>query len=319
MQKPEVVIGGVKVGKGHPVFIIGEIGINHNGDLAIAKKLIDASIEAGVNAVKFQKRTVPVVYTKEELDKPRDVPANIISNAIKRKVLSPEAVKRLAESNLTETTNGDLKWALEFTKDEYAEIDRYCKEKGITWFASPWDEESVDFLEQFDPPCYKIASASLTDAHLLKYIRSKGRPVLLSTGMSTMEQIRKAVEILGEKDLVILHCVSTYPAEHKDINLKVIHTLEEEFPNIPVGYSGHERGVQVSVAAAVMGATVVERHITLDRAMWGSDQAASLEPKGMELVVRDIRTFEESHSDGVKKVLPEEEPIIKKLRRKSDF
>lgn len=314
-----VKIGSTYVGEGHPVFVIAEIGINHNGDVAMAKKLIDAAVEAGCNAVKFQKRTVSVVYTEAELAKPREVPAHIISAAINRKVLSPEAVKRLVDSNLTQTTNGDLKWALEFTAEEYKVIDTYCKEKGIMWFASPWDEASVDFLEKFNPPCYKIASASLTDTGLLKHIKSKGRPVILSTGMSTLEQVEKAVKILGEKDLILLHCVSTYPAEHKDINLKGIHTLQKKFPNVVVGYSGHERGVQISVAAAVMGASVIERHITLDRAMWGSDQAASLEPKGMELVVRDIRTFEEARGDGVKAVLPAEEPIIAKLRRKKDF
>lgn len=312
-------LGNTLVGDGQPAFIVAEIGINHNGDVSLAKKLIDAAIEAGCNAVKFQKRTIPVVYTAEELAKPREVPALIVSNAINRKVLSAEAVKRLTESNLASTTNGDLKWALEFTADEYKEIDRYCKEKGIMWFASPWDEESVDFLEQFNPPAYKVASASLTDANLLKHIRSKGKPVIISTGLSTMEQVEKAVEILGEKDLIILSCVSTYPSEHKDINLKMIHTLKKRFPNVVIGYSGHERGPGVSVAAAVMGAHMIERHITLDRTMWGSDQAASLEPKGMELMVRDIRVFEEAHGDGVKKVIPAEEPIIAKLRRKKDF
>jgi N-acetylneuraminate synthase len=312
-------IGGVEVGEGQPVFIIAEIGINHNGDITIAKKLIDAAVEAGCNAVKFQKRTVSVVYTEAELAKPREVPAHIVSGAINRKVLSPEAVKRLVDSNLTNTTNGDLKWALELTADEYKEIDRYCREKGVMWFASPWDEASVDFLEQFNPPCYKIASASLTDTNLLKHIRSKGKPVILSTGLSTMEQIGKAVQILGEKDLVLLSCVSTYPSENKDINLEVIRTLQNKFPTLVIGYSGHERGVQISVAAAVMGAKVIERHITLDRTMWGSDQAASLEPKGMELVVRDVRAFEEAKGDGVKRVLDAELPIIEKLRRKKDF
>jgi N-acetylneuraminate synthase len=314
-----VYIAGTPIGGKHPAFIIAELGINHNGDVAIAKRLIDAAIEAGANAIKFQKRTVSIVYTQEELSRAREVPPQIIANAISRKVLSRDAVKRLAASNLTQATNGDLKWALEFTFDEYKEIDRYCKEKGIMWFGTPWDEESVDFLEKFNPPCYKIASASLTDASLLRFVRSKGKPVILSTGMSTMEQIQKAVKILGEKDLILMHCVSTYPAELRDINLEVIPTLEKKFPNATIGYSGHERGVEISVAARVMGASVVERHLTIDRAMWGSDQAASLEPKGMGLMVRDIRAFEEARGNGVKAVLPAEEAIIAKLRRKRDF
>lgn len=314
-----VKIGDTHVGDGYPIFIIAEIGINHNGDVATAKRLIDAAVAAGCNAVKFQKRSVPVVYSEAELAKPREVPAHVIANAIARKVLARDAVKRLIESNLTQTTNGDLKWALEFTSSEYNELHKYCREKGIMWFASPWDEESVDFLEEFDVPCYKIASASLTDAGLLRYIRATKKPAILSTGMSTVSQIDKALSILGDKNVVLLHTVSTYPAEHKDINLKVIHTLQKRFPTVVVGYSGHERGVGISVAAAVMGAAVIERHITLDRAMWGSDHAASLEPKGIELLVRDIRAFEEAHGDGVKTVVSAEEPIIAKLRRVKDF
>lgn len=312
-------IGKNYVGKGYPVFFVAEIGINHNGDIAIAKKLIDVAVEAGCNAVKFQKRTVPIVYTPEELAAPREVPFEIIDLAIKRNILSPEALKRLADSNFKKTTNGDLKWALEFTADEYKEIDLYCKQKRIMWFASPWDEESVDFLDTFDVPCYKIASPSLTDTGLLRHIRSKGKPVILSTGMSTMEQIEKAVEILGEKDLIILHCVSTYPAENEEINLNAIYTLQERFPNSAIGYSGHERGLQISFAAGAIGALLIERHITLDRAMWGSDQAASLEPRGLELLIRDIRVFERARGDGIKKVIPKEAPIIEKLRRKQDF
>lgn len=314
-----VLIGKNYVGKGYPVFFVAEIGINHNGDVSIAKKLIDAAVEAGCNAVKFQKRTVPVVYSREELARPREVPFDVIDSAMKRKVLSTESIKRLADSDYKETTNGDLKWAIEFTADEYKEIDIYCKKKGIMWFASPWDEESVDFLDKFNPPCYKIASPSLTDTGLLLHIRSKGKPIILSTGMSTMEQIEKAVEILGEKDLIILHCVSTYPAEHEEINLNAIYTLQERFPNSVIGYSGHERGLQISFAAGAIGALLIERHITLDRTMWGSDQSASLEPKGLELLIRDIRAFERARGDGIKKIILKEAPIIAKLRRKQDF
>jgi len=290
MAKNVVSVAGKLIGSGQPCFVIAELGINHNGSLEIAKKLIDVAVKAGCHAVKFQKRTVEVVYTPEELTKPRENPFG--------------------------STNGDLKRGLEFGKDQYDEIDRYCREKGILWFASPWDEGSVDFLEQYDSPCYKIASASLTDDGLLRYVLDKGRPIILSTGMSTMEQVRHAVSVLGEKELVILHCVATYPSKDTELNLLVIQTLMKEFPNIPIGYSGHESGVAMSLAAVAMGACVVERHITLDRSVWGSDQAASLEPKGIELLIRDIREFEGAKGDGVKRVLETEIPIMKKLRRK---
>ena len=290
MAKNVVSVAGKLIGSGQPCFVIAELGINHNGSLEIAKKLIDVAVKAGCHAVKFQKRTVEVVYTPEELTKPRENPFG--------------------------STNGDLKRGLEFGKDQYDEIDRYCREKGILWFASPWDEGSVDFLEQYDSPCYKIASASLTDDGLLRYVLDKGRPIILSTGMSTMEQVRHAVSVLGEKELVILHCVATYPSKDTELNLLVIQTLMKEFPNIPIGYSGHESGVAMSLAAVAMGACVVERHITLDRSVWGSDQAASLEPKGIELLIRDIREFEVAKGDGAKRVLETEIPIMKKLRRK---
>ncbi|KKW08804.1 MAG: N-acetylneuraminate synthase [Parcubacteria group bacterium GW2011_GWA1_49_26] len=255
MERKKVTIGGKTIGEGEPTFIIAEIGINHNGSLENAQKLIDVAVDAGCDAVKFQKRTIDVVYTPEELVRPRE---SVFGN-----------------------TNGDLKRGLEFGEKEYAEIDRYCKEKGIMWFASPWDEGSVDFLAKFDIPCYKIASPSLTDDNLLRHVRSKGKSIILSTGMSTVEQIRHAVEVLSEDDLVLLHCTSTYPGADEELNLKVIPWLKEQF-SCPIGYSGHEVGVYSSLVAAVLGACVVERHITLDRAMWGSDQAASLEPQGIE-------------------------------------
>ncbi len=284
-----VKIGTKSLGPGQPCFIIAEIGINHNGSLEIVKKLIDAAVAAGCDAVKFQKRTVDVVYSAEELARPRENPFG--------------------------TTNGDLKRGLEFGVDQYKEIDRYCKEKGILWCASCWDEASVDFMEQFAPPFYKIASASLTDDALLKYHRAKGRPILLSTGMSTLEQIDHAVEVLGKKDLVVLHCTSTYPSKLEELNLSAIPVLMERY-GVPIGYSGHEVGLSPSIAAAVLGACTVERHITLDRAMWGSDQAASVEPQGFERLVRDIRMWETARGDGVKKVYESEKPIIAKLRRK---
>ena len=278
------------IGEDYPCFITAEIGINHNGNLDITKKLIDIAAESGCDAVKFQKRTVDVVYTSEELARARENPFG--------------------------TTNGDLKRGLEFSDEGYGAIDQYCKEKGILWFASCWDEGSVDFIDKFDPPCYKIASASLTDTDLLRHTRTKGKPIILSTGMSTMEQIEKAVEALGEDDLIILHCISTYPMEDHEANLSVIKTLQDKFPNIPIGYSGHEKGISLSVSAVVLGACMVERHITLDRTAWGSDQAASIEPRGLEMLVRDIRKFEVARGDGVKRVLESEIPIIEKLRRK---
>lgn len=276
------------IGDGEPTFIVAEIGINHNGSLETAKQLIDVAVQAGCDAVKFQKRTIEVVYTPEELARPRE--------------------------SVFGDTNGDLKRGLEFGEKEYAEIDDYCKEKGIIWFASPWDEGSVDFLAKFDIPCYKIASACLTDDNLLRHVRSKGKPVILSTGMSTVEQIRHAVEVLREDDLVILHCTSTYPAADEELNLKVISWLKEQF-SCPIGYSGHEVGVYSSLVAVVLGACVVERHITLDRAMWGSDQAASLEPQGIERLVRDIRRVPVWLGDGRKRVFESELPILEKLRR----
>jgi len=284
----EVKIGTTKVGDGYPCYIVAEIGINHNGDIEIAKKLIDVAAAGGCNAVKFQKRTIDVVYTKDELDKPRENPFG--------------------------DTNGDLKYGLEFGVDEYHEIDSYCKENDILWFASCWDEKSVDFIDQFRTPCYKLASASLTDDNLLLHTRSKGRPIILSTGMSTLEQIDHAVEVLGKNDLIILHSCSTYPAYYEELNLRVIPLLRERY-KIPIGYSGHETGIPSTVAAVAMGACMVERHISLDRSMWGSDQAASLEPNGITRLVRDIRLVETAMGDGIKRVVEREVPIMKKLRR----
>lgn len=284
-----VKIGNKLIGDSQPCFIIAEIGINHNGDIAMAKKLIDMAIDCGCDAVKFQKRTVDVVYSKEELAKERQ---SVFGN-----------------------TNGDLKYGLEFGLKEYTEIDTYCKEKGIIWFASCWDEGAVDFIDQFNPPCYKIASASLTDDTLLKHTRAKGKPILLSTGMSTLEQIKHAVEILGKEELVIYHCTSTYPSDASEQNLLVIKQLKELF-DCPIGFSGHERGITPSTIAVALGACSIERHITLDRTNWGSDQAASLEKTGLQHLVRDVRQIPSMLGDGHKKVFEREVPIIEKLRRK---
>ncbi len=284
----EVRIGNTLVGDGYPCFVIAEIGINHNGDMAIAKKLIDVAVEAGCNAVKFQKRTIDVVYTQEELARSRENPFG--------------------------PTNGDLKRGLEFGCEQYREINAYCREKRVLWGASCWDEGSVDFIEQFDVAFHKVASASLTDDGLLKHIRSKGRPVIISTGMSNLDQIDHAVRLIGKQNLILLHSCSTYPAYYEELNLRVIPVLRQQF-GVPVGYSGHETGIPSSSAAVALGACVIERHITLDRSMWGSDQAASLEPNGIERLVRDIRLIETSMGDGVKRVLDREVPIMQKLRR----
>lgn len=284
----EVKIGDTFVGDGHPCYIVAEIGINHNGDIELAKQLIELADAAGCNAVKFQKRTIDMVYTAEELAKPRENPFGL--------------------------TNGDLKRGLEFGLEQYREIDRYCKEIGIAWFASCWDEGAVDFIQQFHPPCYKIASASLTDDKLLQYHRAKGRPIILSTGMSVLEEIDHAVEVLGKKDLIVLHTTSTYPSNYDELNLKVIPELRKRY-GVPVGYSGHETGVPSSSASVALGACMVERHVTLERAMWGSDQAASLGPSGITRLVRDLRLVELAMGDGMKRVFESEKPIIQKLRR----
>jgi len=287
MSNP-VKIGNTLVGPGQPCFMTAEIGINHNGDLNLTRKLIAASVTAGCDAVKFQKRTVDVVYTEEELARVRENPFG--------------------------ETNGDLKHGLEFGAKEYGSIDEFCKINNIIWFTSCWDEASVDFSENYNPPCYKIASASLTDDNLLRHHRTTGRPIILSTGMSTIKQIDHAVKILGTNDLIILHATSSYPSKPEELNLECLNTLIQRY-DVPIGYSGHEVGLSTSVAAAVMGACMIERHITLDRAMWGSDQAASIEPQGFSRLVRDVRTIEAALGDGEKVVYDSEVPIIEKLRR----
>jgi N-acetylneuraminate synthase len=276
------------VGPGLRVFVVAEIGINHNGSVELAKRLIDAAVASGCDAVKFQKRTIDVVYSPKELARPRESPFG--------------------------ETNEDLKRGLEFGREAYAEIDRHCRSRGIPWFASCWDRESVDFIRSFDVPCYKIASACLTDDDLLTYHRETGRPILLSTGMSSIDEIDRAVQILGTHDLAVLHCTSTYPSTIDELNLKVIPALIERY-RVPVGYSGHEVGLATTLAAVVLGACIVERHLTLDRASWGSDQAASVEPVGMARLVKDIRGIEAALGDGVKRIYESELPVRDKLRR----
>lgn len=278
-----------EIGDGQPTFIVAEVGINHNGDLDLAKRLIDAAVLAGVDAVKFQKRTPELCVPDGFKDKMRETPWGYISYLeYRRKV--------------------------EFGEEEYQAIDLYCKERGIPWFASVWDRPSADFIESFNPPCYKVPSAALTDLELLERLRSTGMPVILSTGMSTMDQIRESVRLLGEEDLLITHSTSTYPCEPEELNLRMIQTLKEEF-SCPVGYSGHEVGLVPSAVAVALGACLVERHITLDRAMWGSDQAASVEPGGFRKLVKYLRVTEVSLGDGVKRVYESERSSMKKLRR----
>jgi N-acetylneuraminate synthase len=287
-QRKPVVIGTRPVGDSQPCYVIAEIGINHNGDIDLAKRLISVAVAAGCDAVKFQKRTVEVVYSPEELDKPRESPFG--------------------------ATNGDLKRGLELDYYDYQEIDAYCRSSKIAWFASCWDEKSVDFIDRFHPPCYKIASASLTDDHLLRHTRATGKPVIVSTGMSTIDQIDHAVDVVGKENLILLHASSTYPAYYEELNLRAIPIMRARY-GVPVGYSGHETGIPSTIAAVVLGACCVERHITMDRSMWGSDHAASLEPNGISRIVRDIRLVEQSMGDGVKRVYEREQPMIKKLRR----
>jgi N-acetylneuraminate synthase len=280
---------GRVIGKSEPVYIIAEIGINHNGSLDLAKKLIDWASIAGCDAVKFQKRTPELCVPKDQWDKERNTPWGKMSYI-------------------------DYKRKTEFGKTEFEEIDRYCKQKGIDWFASAWDEPSIDFLEQFDPVMYKFASASLTDFDLIRKAMSTGRPIMLSTGMSTEMEIEDAVALTGTSNVMIAHSTSAYPCNPAELNLRMIPTLQERY-DAPIGYSGHEVGLAPTLAAVSLGATFVERHVTLDRAMWGSDHAASVEPQGIVKLVRDIRDIEKSLGDGIKKVYESEFEPMKRLRK----
>jgi N-acetylneuraminate synthase len=286
----EIQIGPHLVGDGHPCYIIGEIGINHNGDIAIAKKLIDTAKAAGCDAVKFQKRTPELCVPATQRGVMRETPWGYISYM-------------------------EYREKVEFGRTEYEEIDRHCRARGLIWFASCWDEPSVDFIRSFNVPCSKIASAGLTDDNLLEHTRANGKPILLSTGMSSLSEIDHAMEVLGSQNTVLLHAVSTYPARYDELNLRAIPALKERY-KVPVGYSGHETGIASTVAAVAIGACAVERHITLDRALWGSDHSASLEPSGLTRLCRDIRLVEQSLGNGEKKVLQREKPIRDRLRRK---
>jgi len=290
LQNPVRQVGDRAVGAGHPVYITAEIGINHNGDLANAIALIDHAVDSGCDAVKFQKRMPEISTPRDQWELQRDTPWGRMSYI-------------------------DYRHRVEFGVEEYAAIDQHAKRRGVAWFASPWDLQSVDFLEAFDVPAHKVASACLTDDELLRRMRATRRTIILSTGMSTMRQIRHAVEVLGSDNIILCHATSTYPAPTAELNLKMIYTLQAEFPNVPIGYSGHETGLQTTLAAVAMGAVFVERHITLDRSMWGSDQAASIEPQGLARLVRDVRVITEAMGDGVKRVYDGERSAMKKLRR----
>jgi len=285
-----VTIGSRTIGAGHPTYVIAEIGLNHNGDVEIAKQLIDVARRAGADAVKFQKRTPEIATPAHMRDVPRETPWGTMSYL-------------------------EYRYRVEFGRDEYVEIGDYATLAGLDWFASPWDVPSVDFLEDLNVVAHKVASASLTDTALLEALRATGKPIILSTGMSTLEQIDRAVEVLGRENLILLHATSTYPMEPDEANLRVIPALQQRYAGVPVGYSGHERGLQISLAAVALGAVAVERHITLDRTMWGSDHSASLEPAGLEHLVRDIRVIEEALGDGAKRVFPGELAPMAKLRR----
>ncbi len=284
-----VQIGEEIVGRHRPTYVIGEIGINHNGDVSVAKKLIDVAALAGAQAVKFQKRT-PDIATPEDMKHTR------------------------RETPWGEMSYLEYRYRVEFEREQYTEIAAHAAAQGVDWFASPWDVPSVQFLEDMGVSTHKVASASVTDHELLRELARTGKPIILSTGMSTLAQVDAAVEILGTDHLIILHATSTYPLPPEEANLRTIPVLAERY-GVPVGYSGHERGLQISLAAVALGAVAVERHITLDRTMWGSDQAASLEPHGFMSLVRDVRVLEKAMGDGVKRVMPGELKPMQRLRR----
>lgn len=288
--KREIKVGNRMIGEGHPVFIIAEIGINHNGSLKIAKKLIEGAKSAGCDAVKFQKRTPDICVPKDQWYIERETPWGRMNYI-------------------------DYRHKVEFGVDEFAEIDKCCRDKDILWFASCWDENAVDFIEQFDPLLYKTASASLTDIDLLLRHKELNKPVITSTGMSTLEEIENGVNCIGTKNLLVAHSTSAYPCKNEELNLRMIPTLKNKYPGVPVGYSGHETGLAPTWAAVAIGASFIERHITLDRAMWGSDQAASVEVGGFSRLVRNIRDIEQSLGDGVKKIYESELGQRNKLRR----
>jgi N-acetylneuraminate synthase len=294
MNKKPVRIGNRLVGDGEPTYVIAEIGINHNGSVELAKQMVDGAVKAGCDAVKLQKRTPELCTPKEQWNVMRETPWGVM-------------------------TYIDYRHKIEFGWRECVEFDKHCREAGIAWFASCWDEESVDFMERFEPPCYKAASASLTDLDLLRKMKSTGRPLIISTGMSTMAEIEAAVAAVRDGNLLIAHATSSYPCPLDALNLRMVTTLKGRYPGCPIGYSGHETGLAPTLAAVALGATFIERHITLDRAMWGSDQAASVEIGGLVRLVQSLRDIETALGDGVKRVHESELSSLKKLRRVKEY
>ncbi len=286
----KVNVNGTEIGDGQPVFVIAEIGINHNGSLEMAKKMIDGAVFAGCDAVKFQKRTPELCVPKDQWYVERDTPWGRM-------------------------TYIDYRHRVEFDYNDYSEIDLYCKTRGIMWSASCWDEEAVDFIDHFTPPFHKAPSASLTDSSLLKRMRATGKPLMISTGMSTMEEIENAIAVVGTDNLLIAHSTSAYPCKVAELNLRMVPTLMGRFLGVPIGYSGHETGLAPTWAAVALGASFIERHVTLDRTLWGTDQAASVEVIGMHRLVSNIRDIERSLGDGVKRIYESEVGVRKKLRR----
>jgi N-acetylneuraminate synthase len=284
-----VPIGSKLVGPGQPVYVVAEIGINHNGDLDVAKKLMDAAAAAGCDAVKFQKRTPELSVPASMRSVMRETPWGLISYL-------------------------DYRTRIEFEEEDFWAIDRHAKELKIDWFASCWDVAAVDFIEHFEPPCHKVASATLTDHDVLDKLRETGRPVVVSTGMSTMEEIEAALQRLTRTKLIVNHTTSSYPCKVEELNLRMIKALRD-WLRVPIGYSGHEVGLSTTWAAVALGACLIERHITLDRAMWGTDQAASVEPDGFRRLVANIRDIEIALGDGVKRVYASESQARQRLRR----
>jgi N-acetylneuraminate synthase len=282
-------IGNALIGDDYPVFIIAEAGINHNGDINLARKLVDVAIAAGCNAVKFQKRNPDEAVPEGQKSVRRETPWGTMTYLEYRK-------------------------KVEFGQAQYDEINRYCKEKEMMWIASAWDVSSVEFLRRYDLPAFKIPSALITDRAYLNILRKLDKPLIVSTGMAEIQLVKKVVDFLGEEKIILLHTVSSYPAKPENINLNVIKTYHDLF-NCVVGYSGHEVGLQITLAAVSLGAKVIERHITLDRSMWGTDQAASVEPGGLMRLTRDIRIIESALGDGKKRMLPEELQVEEKLRK----
>jgi N-acetylneuraminate synthase len=287
-ETPILSLRGRSIGPGQPTYVIGEIGINHNGDLDTALRLMRVASDAGCDCVKFQKRTPELCVPNNMRDVKRDTPWGII-------------------------TYLEYRERVEFGREEYRAIDERARELGLDWTASAWDLPSLEFLEQFDVPFHKIPSALLTNDDLVRAFGQTERPIVLSTGMSTMEEVEHAVGLLDRSRLILMHCTSTYPCPPEELNLLLIPALTRRF-GVPVGYSGHEVGLQTSLAAVCLGACAIERHITLDRSMWGSDQAASVEPPGLSRLVRDIRVVEAALGDGIKRVYPSEAKVRQRLR-----